>query len=65
MKHQLNRLIEISKEACRFLSSEKNMFAKDIAYDLSKAISALEKAIKDDQSSKQTDNTITGKSDRV
>jgi len=37
----VNNLISISTDACHYLAEQKTMLAKDIAYDLSKAISKL------------------------
>ena len=45
MTEELTRLLEISKEACRYLSAQKGMVAKDIAYDLSKSISQFERCL--------------------
>jgi len=37
----VNNLISVSTDACHYLAEQKTMLAKDIAYDLSKAISKL------------------------
>ena len=40
-----NKLISASTDACHYLAEQKTMLAKDIAYDLSKAISTLKKCL--------------------
>ncbi len=39
----VNNLISVSTDASHYLAEQKTMLAKDIAYDLSKAISKLKK----------------------
>ena len=41
----VNNLISVSTDACHYLAEQKTMLAKDIAYDLSKTISALKKCL--------------------
>ena len=43
----VNNLINVSTDACHYLAEQKTMLAKDIAYDLSKAISKLKQCFEE------------------
>jgi len=47
IEKSVNNLISVSTDACHYLAEQKTMLAKDIAYDLSKAITKVKKCFEE------------------